>query len=152
MLFICTNVVAVSVVDGVATMLFHPSHACHVNQVERLSGLIARPTEDMDQDLRLTIINSSNNVEQRTLHLYTIIENDLLGQLQCSNNYIAPYKVRAHIENNMMRWQNTYNNSTATGHVHPAAQPCISVAEHASNRGAGRGRRQGGPCVGTCAV
>lgn len=72
------------------------THTCshpHHPQVERLSGLISAPTESMDQSLRLTIINSANNVEQRTTHLYTIIENDLLGQLQCSNNYIAPYKV-----------------------------------------------------------
>ena len=39
------------------------------------------------------MINSTVNVDKRLGLLYDLIENDLLGRLQASPSYIAPYKV-----------------------------------------------------------
>lgn len=63
-------------------------------QVERLSGMIETPPERMDDKLRLSAINSTVNIDARLTKLYEVIENDLLGKLQFSANYISPYKVR----------------------------------------------------------
>lgn len=117
-------------------------YTVHDAQVERLSGLIARPTEEMGHDLRLSIINSGNNVEQRTVHLYNIIENDLLGRLQCSNNYIAPYKVR-------VRHGITFAPHLHTGGEHPAAHTDGSDPQRPRDGGSGGGRGPGGARVGT---
>ena len=67
--------------------------------MERLSGLIETPVEAMcaadtvAQSVRQDIINSSVNIDKRLTKLYDLLENDLLGGLQYSSNYIAPYKV-----------------------------------------------------------
>ena len=47
----------------------------------------------VERTVRLDVINSTVNIDKRLVKLYDLIENDLLGCLQYSVNYIAPYKV-----------------------------------------------------------
>ncbi|KAK9817712.1 hypothetical protein WJX72_001099 [[Myrmecia] bisecta] len=61
-------------------------------EVERLSGLIETPIDKMNGDMRLRVINSTVNIDKRIVKMYELVENDLLGKLQFSVNYIAPYK------------------------------------------------------------
>ena len=49
--------------------------------------------EEVEDLLRLDVINSTVNVDKRLEKLYELIENDLLGNLMFSPNYISPYKV-----------------------------------------------------------
>ncbi len=70
-------------------------HACGA-QVERLSGLVQmgpERIEKVEDQLRLQVINSTININKRLVNLYELIENDLLGSLQFSVGYIAPYGV-----------------------------------------------------------
>jgi hypothetical protein len=67
-----------------------------VLQVERLSGLIGEKPEKMQEaedDMRLSVINSTVNIDKRLEKLYELIENDLLGTITEQVVYIAPYKV-----------------------------------------------------------
>ena len=45
------------------------------------------------EDMRLAAINMTVNIDRRLSKLFDLIENDLLGRLQCSANYISPYPV-----------------------------------------------------------
>jgi hypothetical protein len=66
------------------------------SQVERLSGLVEmgpERIEKVEDQLRLQVINSTINIDKRLVNLYQLIENDLLGSLQFSVSYIAPYGV-----------------------------------------------------------
>lgn len=49
--------------------------------------------EKVEEQLRLQVINSTINIDKRLVNLYQLIENDLLGSLQFSTGYIAPYGV-----------------------------------------------------------
>ncbi|CAL8462233.1 g1764 [Coccomyxa elongata] len=63
-------------------------------EVERLSGLVEMGPErigKVEDQLRLQVINSTININKRLVNLYELIENDLLGSLQFSVGYIAPY-------------------------------------------------------------
>ena len=62
-------------------------------EVERLSGMV----QDLDKkrvgkELRLTVINSSVNLETRSRKLYDLVDNDLLGPLDMQTACIAPYR------------------------------------------------------------
>ena len=48
---------------------------------------------EVEDSLRLEVINHTVNLDKRLEKLYELIENDLLGNLMFSPNYIAPYKV-----------------------------------------------------------
>lgn len=66
-------------------------------QVERLSGMLEMTPERMEKvedKVRLQVINSTVNIDKRLIKLYELIENDLLGRLQYTVSYIAPYGVR----------------------------------------------------------
>jgi hypothetical protein len=65
-------------------------------QVERLSAMLELTPELMEkveEKMRLQVINSTVNIDKRLIKLYELIENDLLGRLQFSVSYIAPYGV-----------------------------------------------------------
>ena len=44
------------------------------------------------EDVRLSAINMTVNIDRRLVKLFELVE-DLLGRLQCSANYISPYLV-----------------------------------------------------------
>lgn len=72
------------------------THDLLIRQVERLSGLVEMGPErigKVEDQLRLQVINSTININKRLVNLYELIENDLLGSLQFSVGYIAPYGV-----------------------------------------------------------
>ena len=58
---------------------------------------LAMPAEKMEveESLRLEIINHTVNLDKRLRKLYELIESDLLGSLVVSPNDIAPYRVRS---------------------------------------------------------
>lgn len=65
-------------------------------QIEHLSLKLEIPADKMtevEDSLRLEVINHTVNLDKRLEKLYELIENDLLGNLMFSPNYIAPYKV-----------------------------------------------------------
>jgi hypothetical protein len=49
--------------------------------------------EAAEERARQQVINSTVNVDKRLALLYDLVENELLGRLQASPSYIAPYKV-----------------------------------------------------------
>lgn len=55
--------------------------------------------ERVEEQMRLQVINSTINIDKRLTNLYQLIEDDLLGSLQFSTNYIAPYGVRPNFFN-----------------------------------------------------
>lgn len=46
----------------------------------------------LGKELRFAVINSTVNVEARSVKLYDLIENDLLGPLDLQSRGIAPYR------------------------------------------------------------
>lgn len=115
------------------------------SEAERLSGLIQTPENAMDSNVRLSIINSASNIEKRLFNLYKLIENDLLGQLQYSNNYIAPYKGISTLLANDAANDQFVAAATAAEVGHSGG----SSAGGPSNGGAGpSGSSRGGPAVG----
>ena len=56
--------------------------------------------EQIKDTLRIDVINNTNNLDKRLSKLYDLIENELLGPLVCSSNYISSYKVR-------LSWEHT---------------------------------------------
>ena len=46
-----------------------------------------------NETLRLAVINCAAGIDKRFVKMYDLIENELLGQLQFSASYVAPYKV-----------------------------------------------------------
>ena len=72
-------------------------------QVEQLSRtiqmspsqlVVMKSNERAHEETRLSAINTTVNIDRRLAKLFELVENDLLGRLQCSANYIAPYPVR----------------------------------------------------------
>ena len=72
-------------------------------QVEQLSRtiqmspsqlVVMKSNERAHEETRLGAINTTVNIDRRLVKLFELVENDLLGRLQCSANYIAPYPVR----------------------------------------------------------
>ena len=70
-------------------------------QVEQLSRIIQmnpnqlavlKRDERALEDVRLSAINMTVNIDRRLVKLFELVE-DLLGRLQCSANYISPYLV-----------------------------------------------------------
>jgi hypothetical protein len=71
-------------------------------QVEQLSStiqmtprqlLLLKYDECAAEEKRLAAINMTVNIDRRLSKLFDLIENDLLGRLQYSANYISPYPV-----------------------------------------------------------
>ena len=65
-------------------------------QIENITALIEQPSEEMEKvrdTLRMDVINNTINLDKRIFKLYDLIENELLGGLVCSSNYISSYKV-----------------------------------------------------------
>ena len=68
-------------------------------QIENITALIEQPSQEMEKvkiTLRMDVINNTTNLDKRIFKLYDLIENELLGLLVCSSNYISSYKVRSH--------------------------------------------------------
>lgn len=74
-------------------------------QVEQLSRtiqmnpsqlMVLKGDERAQEGMRLSAINMTVNIDRRLIKLFELVENDLLGRLQCSANYISPYPVSAH--------------------------------------------------------
>lgn len=65
-------------------------------QVESINALLELPSDRMAEikdTLRMDVINHTINLDKRLSKLYDLIENELLGPLVCSSNYISSYKV-----------------------------------------------------------
>ncbi len=71
-------------------------------QVEQLSRTIQmnpsqltilKSNEKALEETRLSAINMTVNIDRRLIKLFELVENDLLGRLQCSASYISPYPV-----------------------------------------------------------
>lgn len=56
--------------------------------------LVMKSNERAQEETRLSAINMTVNIDRRLIKLFELVENDLLGRLQCSANYISPYPVR----------------------------------------------------------
>ncbi len=70
-------------------------------QIENITALIEQPSETMEKvkdTLRMDVINNTINLDKRLFKLYDLIENELLGTLVCSSNYISSYKVSFHLK------------------------------------------------------
>ena len=65
--------------------------------MEKLAMQVQTRPDDLlwgkDEGLRLAVINCSVGIDKRFVKMYDLIENELLGQLQFSASYVAPYKV-----------------------------------------------------------
>lgn len=63
-------------------------------QVERLSGFVQNmdDAQMIDREFRLSVINSTVNVDIRSSKLYDLVEKDLLGPLDMPTAAIAPYR------------------------------------------------------------
>ena len=79
------------------------SVVCGIRQVEQLSLtiqmtpsqlMVMKSDEQAQEETRLRAINMTVNIDRRLIKLFELVENDLLGRLQCSANYISPYPVR----------------------------------------------------------
>ena len=75
---------------------------CDICQVEQLSLtiqmspsqlMVMKSNERAQEETRLSAINMTVNIDRRLIKLFELVENDLLGRLQCSANYISPYPV-----------------------------------------------------------
>lgn len=115
--------------------LFEDQQTQLEQQVERLSMLIETPPNQMGDQVRLHVINSAVNIDQRLLKLYEVIENDLLGRLQFSANYIAPYKGQASQQD-----ANPYAMEMAAG----ASSSHALLVEDSSFSSHGKGKAQSG--------
>ena len=62
-------------------------------QMTPVQLLLLKSNERAAEDMRLAAINMTVNIDRRLSKLFDLIENDLLGRLQCSANYISPYPV-----------------------------------------------------------
>mmetsp|Transcript_37117 Transcript_37117/g.94848 ORF Transcript_37117/g.94848 Transcript_37117/m.94848 type:complete len:608 (-) Transcript_37117:139-1962(-) len=66
-------------------------------EVERLSGFVQNmdDAQMIDREFRLSVINSTVNVDIRSSKLYDLVEKDLLGPLDMPTAAIAPYRGNA---------------------------------------------------------
>lgn len=76
--------------------LFEDQQQMLESEVEKLAGQVQTPADqlmsDKQEGLRLEVINCAVGIDKRFVKMYDLIENDLLGQLQFSASYVAPYK------------------------------------------------------------
>lgn len=69
--------------------------------------------KDQNETLRLAVINCAAGIDKRFRGLYDVIENDLLGQLQFTAAYVAPYRVR---QSRLMRSCNANDHKPIVAH------------------------------------
>jgi len=94
------------------------------SEVERLSGMVQDlDQKTVDKTMRITVINSTVNIEARTIKLYELIENDLLGPLDLQTAAIAPYRGTGACKNATISREDELDAVAGPSEVLPDAAP-----------------------------
>lgn len=114
--------------------LFEDQQACLEIEVERLSKLIESPVNDMVEQKRFEVINSTANVDKRLVKLFELIENDMLAKILHSTQSIAAYKGESSLHTSPPQESSTFTAVAASSSEDSeAAPPAVPAHDHATD-------------------